>query len=56
MFLKTVHHRIIPVSHLGILNADSGLVSHEYDMRFCVSNRLLGNMTVASQRTSLEYK
>lgn len=49
MFPITVHHRIIPVNHMGILNADSDLVSHEYDLKFCIYNRISDNMRATGQ-------
>lgn len=42
-FLKNVHHKLIPVNHLGVLSADSDLVNYGYGLRFDISNKLPGN-------------
>lgn len=56
MSLYTVLHKIIPVNHLGMLSADSDLVSREYGLGFCVYEKHPGDTCAAGPQTSLEYK
>lgn len=56
MSLDTVLHKIIPVNHLGMLSADSDLVSREYGLGFCSYGKHPGDTCAAGPQTSLEYK